>query len=244
MRWTETGGVRTLEHSLDGATVVFGSRRSGVSRGDFEGLNVGIGTGDDRESVAANRAALSEAAGFDPAQVVTARQIHGDEVLVHEGPPERSPWLHAEIPEMSGDGHVTSGRGFALAVITADCLPIAIKGEGGLALVHCGWRGLASGLAGKAAALVGGGSAAIGPGIGACCYRVGEEVLSRFSDHAMAIVEDRIDLAAVASEQLGREGVEEISVAGICTSCSETDFFSHRRDGERTGRQGTLAWLN
>lgn len=244
MDWVEIDGVRLLKHEMNGASVAFGSRRSGDSPPPYESLNVGIGTGDDPELVARNRIALSQAAGLDAQSVVMARQVHGDLILRHESSEPDGPWVRGAIPDVEADGHITETSGLGLAVITADCLPIAIKGERGLALVHCGWRGLADGLARKAADLVMGEMAAIGPGIGPCCFEVGDEVAERFVDYPGALDGGRLDLVQIARVQLQLAGVTATESTGLCTYCQDEDFFSHRRDGEKTGRQGTLAWLN
>ena len=53
-----------------------------------------------------------------------------------------------------------------------------------------------------------------------------------------------LDLPAVARAAAGaRAGVAEVEAADLCTSCNPDLFYSHRRDGERTGRQAGLAWL-
>jgi copper oxidase (laccase) domain-containing protein len=129
-------------------------------------------------------------------------------------------------------------------VLVADCLPVALAGPGGVAMLHCGWRGLAAGIVARGAETVSAESAAVGPGIGPCCYRVGPEVLARFEGLGGGVaVGPMLDLAEVARRQLRAAGVERIESAGLCTSCEPQLFFSHRRDGERSGRQGGLVWL-
>ena len=88
-------------------------------------------------------------------------------------------------------------------------------------------------------------AAAIGPGIGPCCYEVGEEVLARFLPLGEGVAEGRmLDLPEVARRLLERAGVTEVEVAGHCTMCEPDLFYSHRREGPTTGRQGGLAWRN
>jgi YfiH family protein len=127
--------------------------------------------------------------------------------------------------------------------VTADCLPVALAGPKGVAMAHGGWRGLAGGVLTRAAEAVEARAAAIGPGIGPCCYEVGEEVLSEFA--ALDAVSDgrHLDLGAVAEALLRRSGVDEVERADLCTSCNPELFYSHRRDGEKTGRQAGIAWL-
>jgi YfiH family protein len=129
-------------------------------------------------------------------------------------------------------------------VLAAECLPVALYGPGGLAMVHAGWRGLAGGIVETAAEAVEATSAAIGPGIGPCCYEVGEEVLKAFADLGDDLAAGRmLDLPEVARRRLAGAGVERIESAGLCTSCERELFFSHRRDHGRTGRQAGIAWL-
>lgn len=244
MAWVENDGVRVLCEEVANATVIFGSRRQGESVGPYVSLNVGIGTGDDPTSVASNRRRLSESVGVDPETVVMARQVHAADVIEHSSPDMDRAWARGEVPGRDADGHTTSTGGIALAVITADCLPVAIVGEEGLGLVHCGWRGLDAGLPKKTAERVAGEVAIIGPGIGSCCYEVGEDMRTRFSDYPEAHVGRCLDLVDICRQQLLSAGVRTVQSVDMCTCCQHEDFFSHRRDGGITGRQGTLAWLN
>jgi polyphenol oxidase len=88
-------------------------------------------------------------------------------------------------------------------------------------------------------------AAAIGPGIGPCCYEVGEEVLAAFEELGEGVSRGRmLDLTEVARRLLDRAGVESVVASGLCTKCNPELFFSHRRDGERTGRQAGLVWMD
>lgn len=234
MEWRERDGVRWLEADLGGARAAFSTRLGGVSEPPFDSLNLGILTEDDPEAVTENRRRLASALGLGPDQVVFALQVHGTRLIDH--PCEES------LPE--ADGHVVTGTDFAPMVLAADCLPVALFGPGGLAMVHAGWRGLAGGIVGAAAEAVGATTAAIGPGIGPCCYEVGEEVLDAFSDLGDGVAQGRmLDLPEVARRKLAQAGVEQVEAAGLCTSCERELFFSHRRDHGRTGRQAGIAWI-
>jgi hypothetical protein len=170
--------------------------------------------------------------------------VHGAELILHDDPQDPG-WFASPgngIPE--ADGHVVRQPEIIPLVFVADCLPVALAGPGGVAMLHCGWRGLAAGIVARGAAAVDATAAAIGPGIGACCYEVGEEVLGAFSRLGPGVASGRmLDLAEVARRLLSEAGVERIETAGLCTSCEEKRFFSHRRDGGRSGRQAGLAWL-
>jgi YfiH family protein len=245
MRWKEHDGIRRLEAALPGARVAFSTRLGGVSEGSFESLNLGVLTDDRVESVVENRRRLTDALGLDPEMVVIGRQVHGAELAVHHGPQNPSPWAAPGPEPPHVDGHVVDQPGIAAAVFVADCLPIAVAGEGGLAMLHGGWRGLAGGIVGAGVEQVAGSAAVIGPGIGPCCYEVGDEVLAAFTPLGEGIADGRmLDLEAVARVLLERAGVTEIEDAGICTSCNQDLFFSHRGGGPETGRQAGIAWID
>lgn len=236
--------MRWLEADLGGGTrAAFSTRAGGVSEGPFASLNLGLLSGDERGAVVENRRRLTAALGIDPERVVSGRQVHGAEVALHAGPQRPSHFADpgGELPEV--DGQVVAEPGLAALVLVADCLPVALAGTAGVAMLHCGWRGLAAGIVRAGAEAVGATRAAIGPGIGPCCYEVGEEVLGAFADLGGGVADGpMLDLPEVARRLLGEVGVERIEASGLCTSCDAGDFFSHRRDGGRTGRQAGLAW--
>lgn len=249
MEWRETDGVRWLAAELGAAgagtgRVGFGSRVGGVSEAPYDTLNLGVLTDDADAAVVENRARLAAAVGVDPSRVPIGLQVHKADITVHDAPQEPSPYAEPGSRLEEVDGHVVRSPGLAPLVLTADCLPVALAGPGGVAMLHCGWRGLAAGIVARGAAVVEATSAAIGPGIGPCCYEVGPEVLEAFSDLGGEVAEGQmLDLPAVACRLLARAGVGQVESAGLCTFCEAELFFSHRRDAGRTGRMGNLAWI-
>ena len=242
MEWRERDGVRWLEAELPGARAAFSTRVGGASEGPYESLNVAVKTGDEPDRVRENRGRLATALDLDPAAVVMGRQVHGAELRWHDGRQEPRVYADAVRSPDEVDAHATAEPGLAALVMVADCLPIAMSGPDGVAMVHGGWRGLAGGIVGDAAGRVEAEAAAVGPGIGPCCYEVGEEVLAEFSDLDSVAEGRMLDLPAVARQLLERAGVESVEIADLCTSCNPDLLFSHRRDGEVTGRQAGLAW--
>jgi polyphenol oxidase len=209
--------------TLPGARVTFSTRRGGVSQGPFESLNLGLWTDDEAERVFENRRRLE--AHTAVGQTALGRQVHGVELREWTAPPQ-----DGDPPEV--DGHLTREPGLGLLVQVADCLPVALATRDQVAMLHCGWRGLAGGIIGRALSRFDEPpAAAIGPGIGKCCYEVGEEVAAAFGRTG----ETHLDLRAIAREQLADAG--EIQEVDLCTSCHPELFFSHRRDHGVTGRQ-------
>lgn len=258
MEWRESEGVRWLEAELGGARAAFATRLGGVSELPFDSLNLGVLTDDSNEAVVENRRRLAAALGLDPARIPIGLQVHGADLAFHSAPQQPSPFVEpgSEIPEV--DGHVVAEPGLAPLVFAADCLPVALSGPGGVAMLHCGWRGLAAGIVARGAEAVGAITAAIGPGIAPCCYEVGPEVLDAFAPLGEGITaadgpkthaeggksaRRRVDLVEVARRLLRAAGVERVEAAGLCTGCEPELFFSHRRDAGRTGRQGGVVWI-
>ena len=234
-----------IELALPGAKVAFSDRRGGVSGGPYESLNLGILTDDDRQSVSENRRRLAGAIGTDPERVAMGWQVHGDEILEWDGPPQNGGFANvgADLPKV--DGHTTTAKGVPLMVLVADCLPVALVSSERAVMLHCGWRGLAAGIVERGVALFADGPprAVLGPSIGACCYEVGEEVLAEFSDLEGVANGRMLSLGMIAQQKLMAGGVTQIDAFPLCTSCRPDLFFSHRRDNGVTGRQAGLVWL-
>jgi hypothetical protein len=244
MQWRDADGVRWLEAELPGARAAFSTRVGGVSEPPFDTLNLGLLTGDEPASVRENRLRLAGAVGVDPHRVLIGRQVHGAEISTHSEPQAADAFARPGPRIAEVDGQVTAVPGLVPLVFVADCLPIALAGADGVAMIHGGWRGLAGGIVERGTAAVGATAAAIGPGIGPCCYEVGPEVLDAFSDLGPGIADGRmLDLAEVGRRLLASSGVDAVEASELCVSCEAELFFSHRRDAGRTGRQAGLVEL-
>jgi hypothetical protein len=233
------------ERAPDAYRVAFTTRVGGVSEGDFESLNLGILTDDDPERVVENRRRVCAAVGADAETATMAWQVHGGAVTEAKprGILERTTFDKC-------DGLWTREPGQAMALVTADCYPVAVvraNGEPALCVLHVGWRGLLDGIAESGVEALGPGplQAIVGPGIGPCCYEVGEEVAEPFRRRfgESVLVDGNLDLAAATEQALREAGVETIERTGHCTACEPELFFSHRRDRGRTGRQGIIAYI-
>jgi polyphenol oxidase len=225
--------------------VAFSTRLGGVSEGPFESLNLGILTADEPEHVVENRRRLCAHVGADPERATMAWQVHGAAVTRAEprGIIERTVFRRC-------DGLWTDEPGQPMVLLTADCLPVAIcraNHAPGLAVLHVGWKGLLEGIAEEGVRVLGGERlvAVVGPGIGPCCYEVGEEVAAsyreRFGDDVL--VGRNLDLPEATELALRAAGVGRVDRVRRCTSCEPELFFSHRREGGVTGRQGVIAFI-
>lgn len=221
--------------------VAFSTRIGGVSEGPFESLNLGRSTRDTPEHVDENRRRLCASVATDPETLSLNRQVH--EATVHRA--------QAGERARDGDGLWSDEPGVPMLAFSADCLPIALARTNGdtpaLALLHAGRLGLLEGIVESGVAALGGGrlAAMVGPGIGPCCYEVGDEIReayrARFGAHVLH--GRNLDLWAAAADVLAEAGVESVERLDLCTACNGDRFFSHRRDGPTTGRQGVIGYV-
>lgn len=150
------------------------------------------------------------------------------------------------------DALVVRRPALAATVAVADCVPVLLAGRGAVAAVHAGWRGLAAGVIAAAVERMGAVEAAwIGPAIGPCCYEVSEEVAAAVAAASAPEIRrpgrgarPHLDLPAAARAQLARAGVRRVTILRHCTRCRSEWLESHRRDGERAGRNLALIWFD
>ncbi|MFE3097750.1 peptidoglycan editing factor PgeF [Streptomyces sp. NPDC059248] len=233
----------------NGARFAFTDRWGGVSAVPYEELNLGGAVGDDPAAVTANRAIAAKSLGLDPARVVWMNQVHGRDVAVVDGP-----WGEGPVPSV--DAVVTARPGLALAVLTADCVPVLladpVAGVAGAA--HAGRPGMVAGVVPAAVeAMVALGArperitARTGPAVCGRCYEVPETMrteVAAVEPAARATTSwgtPAVDVAAAVHAQLARLGVVDRQDTGVCT-LESADHFSYRRD-RTTGRLAGYVWI-
>jgi YfiH family protein len=226
------------------------TRRGGVSRDPWASLNLSLHVGDEAQCVEENLRRVSAASGVALDRAARIPLEHGTRVVTVTQPGLAPP----------GDALVTIRPGLPLALTVADCLPLYLAAPGrAVAVVHCGWRGLAAGIVSAALDALAEAAATpraqwhawVGPGIGACCYDLPWEDARHFVGlDPRAMPPPRrdagrvpVDLVRHAIGQLRAGGLDEARVRsfGGCTACQPERFFSHRRDRGRSGRM--LAWI-
>ncbi|MGW1391624.1 peptidoglycan editing factor PgeF [Streptomyces nigra] len=236
--------------TVSGAHFAFTDRWGGVSAAPYEELNLGGAVGDDPRAVGANRERAATSLGLDPGDVVWMNQVHGTDVAVVDGP-----WGDAPVPEV--DAIVTTRQGLALAVLTADCVPVLLADPvaGIAAAAHAGRPGMIAGVVPAAVAAMtrlGADPARIvartGPTVCGRCYEVPEEMRADVAAVEPAAHAETswstpaVDVAAGVHAQLTRLGVRDRERSPVCTRESP-DHFSYRRD-RTTGRLAGYVWLD
>ncbi|MFB7585698.1 peptidoglycan editing factor PgeF [Streptomyces sp. NPDC056169] len=233
----------------NGAHFAFTDRWGGVSAVPYEELNLGGAVGDDPEAVRTNRALAAGALGLDPARVVWMNQVHGADVAEVEGP-----WTTGVVPAV--DGLVTAARGLALAVLTADCVPVLLADPvaGIVSAAHAGRPGMVAGIVPAAVeAMIGLGAdparivARTGPAVCGRCYEVPEAMRAEVAETEPAAWAETgwgtpaVDVTAGVHAQLERLGVTDRQASAVCTRESG-DHYSYRRD-RTTGRLAGYVWF-
>ena len=239
---------------------VFSSRIGGVSEGERATMNLSFKRADTKEQVEENYRRLCRAAGLNEEKLVLTRQVHEDTILTVD-----EAWTAFGAPDeahpIDADGLMTDLAGVVLVKHFADCVPLFFYDpeHHAVAMTHAGWRGTALHIGTKTVRAMRERfgtdpkklAAAIGPSIGPCCFEVDRPVRDAFAESY------GVEKAGIADHENGKSHVDlwqankndlldagltqdNITVAGICTSCHPAEFYSHRRDH---GKTGTLAGL-
>lgn len=237
--------------SASGAHFGFTDRWGGVSAAPYEELNLGGAVGDDPDAVGTNRDLAAKSLGVEPDRVVWMNQVHGADVAVVD-----RPW-GSSAPVPSVDAIVTTRRGLALAVLTADCVPVLLADPvaGVAAAAHAGRPGMIAGVVPAALrAMTERGAdpsrivARTGPTVCGRCYEVPEAMRAEVSAVEPAAYAETswgtpaVDVGAGVHAQLERLGVRDRQQSPVCTLESH-DHFSYRRD-RTTGRLAGYVWLD
>jgi YfiH family protein len=242
---------------LDGSAHGFLGRRGGVSKGIHAGLNVGIGSSDDRAAIADNRQRATEAV-LPGSTLMTLHQVHSAKAIIVD-----APFRDNIRPE--ADALVTDRHGLLLGILTADCAPVlfAELSAGVIGAAHAGWKGALSGITDATiAAMERLGAdrsrivAAIGPCIARASYEVDEAFLSRFCEadpENERFFADgqaghhQFDLEGYVAARIAGAGIARIQAMGLDTYADEERFFSYRRATHRGefdyGRQISVVGL-
>lgn len=224
------------------------TRSGGVSAPPYHSFNLGDHVGDDPAAVAANRARLASAIGLPADHVVWMNQVHSAHVEFVDSPRDQA--LDAT------DALVTRTPRLALAVVTADCVPVLLAdGRAGvIGAAHAGRVGAANGVVLRTleemitqGAHVRDVSVLLGPSVSGPNYEVPEEMAAEVevrlpgSRTTTSRGTPGLDLKAGIARQLRDAGVTAIDIEPRCTA-ADPALFSHRRDNP-TGRLASLVWM-
>ena len=241
----------------------FSTRLGGVSRGEFDSLNLGLARGDDPDCVRENYRRFLGAIGASGSRLAMCNQVHGSTVRTITTADTKTELYHKLGCE--ADGLMTAIPGVTLVVFSADCIPVLLYDpvRWVIAAVHAGWRGTAAGIVTVAVERMGDVYgckpenilAAIGPGIGPCCFETHEDVPNAITAalstaalpyiSIMANGKFSVDLKGINARRLEQAGLDPANIAlcAHCTCCGEDKFWSHRRQGDGRGSMAAMIEL-
>lgn len=237
---------------------LFTTRIGGVSSGCYASNNLGLHVNDDKKSVLENRKQLTQFINNNFLQnqndktitISWMNQVHSDKVKVVKS-------IADALVVEEVDAQVTREKNIALAVMTADCLPVLLRSIDGdvVAAVHCGWKGLASNVLENTILAMNCERnkimAWLGPCIGEKCFEVGKEVKQIFEDKNLALgqffkqtdeVHYLADLKGIAKFILNQLNVYNVSVNEECTYSNVDKYYSYRKE-KITGRMAGVIWI-
>jgi copper oxidase (laccase) domain-containing protein len=205
---------------------------SGVCRHVFTQRIAGIDVSHDKAEAlrrleAAHRE-IRDAIGVGDWPLLTAQQIHGNNVAIIDTPVESD-------KHFAGcDGFITNQRRIALGIHVADCCAIYLVDPKtpAVGLVHSGRKGTELGVVTNA--------------ITHMVESFGSEPTELIVQLSPCIHPPHyeIDFAAEIIEQCRAQGVLEIHHSGVCTACDLHRYYSYRAEKGKTGRMLALIGLN
>lgn len=213
----------------------------------IEGLNFGYNTEEDEEVVKGNRNFLANSISTPISDIAFANQVHGNEILeVSKG------GIYDGI-----DGFITKEKGLALAIQVADCAAVLLSDSkaGIISAVHAGWRGAEANIVPNAIQKMirlGGDPKDIKVFVSPCIskekFEVGEEVAEKFPSQFVDrknYSKPHINIKEFIQSQILSAGIvkEHIEIDGSCTF-SDSEYYSYRREGKKSGRMMGIIKIN
>lgn len=235
----------------------FTTKMGGISNGPYFNNNMGLHVGDDNAKVVFNRNQFAKKINFPISNWVCCEQTHGSNVqYIAETDWGKGTESYGDSLK-DCDGIYTDKGDTLLALCFADCVPIYFFAPkyGLFGIVHAGWKGTVKNIShslieqwrsrGIPVEKI---FVTIGPSICNQCYIVDNKIIDQVEKLPLNAVQRfytqveksqyQIDLKALNQALLENEGIlpDNIQVSGLCSSCDQTYFYSHRRDKGQTGR--------
>lgn len=260
-----------LRKYSDVITHCFTTRKGGVSKGEYESLNMALHKKDDMDSVVENYKRVAKALSLDIDNMVLSNQVHDSKIYIAKRN-DRGKGIIGSSDIKGFDGLVTNEENVVLVTFFADCVPVFLFDpvKKVIGLVHSGWKGTVKEISKEALKKMNQEfgcdyrdiEAAIGPSIGKCCFEVGKEVAEEFEVELdwfkEAIRESSIknqecyisekngkwfiDLPLVIKKTLLNQGMDEENIV-LSGICTKCnkDVFFSHRGD--MGKTGTLAGI-
>ena len=247
------GEVSPLLSNVTGVSHRFFSRIGGTSPTPWTGLNTSLTVMDAPARVKENLARIRFQIGVGSDALLSVTQVHGNEVVEV---------THLEdVSEVKADGLFTQLPNVALAIRTADCVPILMTDKSAtvVAALHAGWRSAVADIVGEGLKKIQAATGvhadalrvALGPCIGKERFEVGDDVrvlANQLQDSDAFFAPQSngkylFDLRGFLEKRLSVLGVSQVDYVGGCTFSDTETYFSHRAEKGNTGRQMSVIAL-
>lgn len=253
MEIIEKGSARFLvSEKLKDVIHGFSLRCGGVSKGEFDSMNVGLRRGDNPFDAIKNIEICCDALRLEKENLTLTYQTHTSQVRFLESEDIGKGFVREWGKGV--DGVITHMPNLPIMCYSADCVPTLLYDpvKKLIGAIHGGWRGTKENIIGNAIdCMCEKGSCAedviafIGPAIGICCYEVSEDVGEGFLKYPGCVKvkpngKYMLDLKKITMAQLIEKGVREENIenSNICTCCRNDMFFSHRKQNGTSGLLG------
>ncbi|WCK53066.1 peptidoglycan editing factor PgeF [Aneurinibacillus sp. Ricciae_BoGa-3] len=261
----ESVHLAAWEKMWPGISAGFSTRNGGTSSGEFDSLNCGLHVGDRVEHVVENRRRLARQNGFSFSSWTCGEQVHGDRIVYIAEEQAGAGRESREDAIPSADGLLTDKRNVFLASFYADCVPLFFYSPRFqvIGVAHAGWKGTVARIGQKMALQMKEQwgiqpediYAAIGPSIHSCCYEVNDLVADKIKEVLGEKAQDVLESVRTEKYMLNLQETNRIllleagiphahiEVSQLCTGCRTDLFFSHRKEGGKTGRMTAFIGL-
>lgn len=226
-----------------------------ISNRDDGNISYYAGTGD----VLVNRKLLLQKLGVSIDRLVVMNQCHSSDFFVVSNNHKGKGAFSGDDAINGVDALITQEKSIVLLAQGADC-PLLVaynRKKEVLSVIHSGWKGTQKEIIPNVLSYMAKSmecnnnytEVVISPFAKSCCYEVGVDFRSSFPEYTNAfLLRDGhlyFDLSFVIKEQLLSCGIfeENIHFEIGCTMCCDS-YFSFRKEGQKAGRFGLLAWMN
>jgi len=218
----------------------FFSRKNGVSKGVYEGLNCGTGSNDDKENVFKNLEIISNKINCNKDSLITLNQKHTNQVIYFKNETSVK-------NKLTADAIVSEVKNVGIGILTADCAPILFYDPKKkiIGCAHSGWKGALNGIIKNTVKkftelnsnnkdLI----AVVGPCIGKKHYKVKEDFFNKFvsNEKNNEIFFEKIDngkflfdLRSFINKEILNSGIKNIENLEMDTFSQKKFFYSYRR---------------
>ena len=218
----------------------FFNKEGGKSEGIYKSLNCGIGSSDTKKNVRSNLKIVCKKINCSSKKLILLNQIHSNKFYFI------GKSFKFNKKKLKGDALITNVKNIAIAVLTADCVPILIydKNLKIISVIHAGWKGAYIGIIRKVIKfLIKNGSnakdliAVIGPSISQKNYEIQKDFKDKFlkkdkqNKIFFKLIKNKtyFSLNKYVYSELKKLGVNNLEIINKDTFDPKNNFFSARR---------------